>query len=333
MDILRLRLTVLGIFMVSAIGEQKIITAESGENVTLTGRAPNNNKPIIVVEWSRADLGNEYVLQYPDDQLDPEHQHPSFKNRVDLQDRQMKDGDVSVILKNVTINDTGTYECRVVQRRKKHRKRALPDGELISSIYLRVVAPPDQETITAVPGQNITLTCRASNNNNKIILVQWDRADLSKKVVVYRGDYVPEEHPSFKNRVDRHDGWMKGGDVSVILKNVMINDTGTYKCRVLMEGTSSLELISTITLRVAPPGPRGGTTEDGGKEDGQKEGTSVGLIIALSVAALVVVVAAVVGFLIYRKCNRGSSQPPDNKQSSEMSPVYLQVSSESPDPD
>ncbi|CAI5678456.1 unnamed protein product [Oreochromis niloticus] len=90
---------------------QKYITAESGQDVTLTCRAPNNN--IIVVKWSRADLGDEYVLLYRDEQFDPEGQHPSFKNRVDLQDRQMKDGDVSLILKDVTINDTGTYQCHV----------------------------------------------------------------------------------------------------------------------------------------------------------------------------------------------------------------------------
>ncbi|KAL4008402.1 hypothetical protein ACER0C_002254 [Sarotherodon galilaeus] len=114
---------------------QKNITAESGQDVTLPCRAPNNN--IIVVKWSRADLKQEYVLLYRDSHFVPDYQHPSFKNRVDLQDRQMKDGDVSLILKNVTINDAGTYECHVVQRVRKPTK-------LISIVYLHV-DPPGKE--------------------------------------------------------------------------------------------------------------------------------------------------------------------------------------------
>ncbi|CAI5671506.1 unnamed protein product [Oreochromis niloticus] len=114
---------------------QKNITAESGQDVTLTCRASNKN--IKSVHWSRADLTDKYVLLYQDGQFVPEHQHPSFKNRVDLQDRQMKDGDVSLILKNVTINDTGTYECRVVQRVRG-------PVTLISITNLTVVVPPGQ---------------------------------------------------------------------------------------------------------------------------------------------------------------------------------------------
>uniref|UniRef100_A0A3B4GSZ4 Ig-like domain-containing protein n=1 Tax=Pundamilia nyererei TaxID=303518 RepID=A0A3B4GSZ4_9CICH len=85
------------------------INTTAGQNVILPCQAPNYN--IIVADWSRADLGSEYVLLYRDDLFVPDNQHPSFKNRVDLQDRQMKDGDVSLILKDVTINDSGAYEC------------------------------------------------------------------------------------------------------------------------------------------------------------------------------------------------------------------------------
>ncbi|XP_039896835.1 hepatitis A virus cellular receptor 2 homolog isoform X3 [Simochromis diagramma] len=122
------------------VTENKNITAESGQDITLTCRAPNNNN-IIVLEWSRADLGEKYVLLFRDERFYPDQQHPSFKNRVDLQDRQMKDGDVSLILKDVTSNDTGTYECRVVQRGTKRRKRGVLKVDPISIISLSVVPP------------------------------------------------------------------------------------------------------------------------------------------------------------------------------------------------
>ncbi|XP_005462326.1 selection and upkeep of intraepithelial T-cells protein 7-like [Oreochromis niloticus] len=123
------------IMQMTASSTDQTITAEYGQNATLTCQAPNNNT-IIIVEWSRADLGNEYVLVYRDGQFPSDEQHPSFKNRVDLQDRQMKDGDVSLILNNVTINDTGTYECRVFMEETQSWEH--------SSIYLSVVVPPGQ---------------------------------------------------------------------------------------------------------------------------------------------------------------------------------------------
>ncbi|CAI5672593.1 unnamed protein product [Oreochromis niloticus] len=97
-----------GVFLFDS-ADLKTITAESGQDVTLTCRAPNNN--IRITKWSRADLEPQYVLLFRDGHFDPANQHPSFKNRVDLQDRQMKDGDVSLILKNVTTTDYGTYGC------------------------------------------------------------------------------------------------------------------------------------------------------------------------------------------------------------------------------
>ncbi|XP_005951986.1 cell surface A33 antigen [Haplochromis burtoni] len=251
------------IFMFVSAG-QKNITAESGQDVTLTCRDPNNN--ITAVYWRKADLEPKYVLLYWNGHFDPDHQHPSFKNRVDLKDRQMKDGDVSLILKDVTTADSGTYRC--------HVKIAETNSSKYITINLSV--SPVIKSIPVKPGQNITLPCRAPNNNK---CVKWSRAFLkTKNVFLYRdGHFVPDnQHPSFKNRVDLRDRQMKDGDVSLILKNVNTADTGTYVCRILMEETRSWKPISIIYLHVVPPGRSGG------------QGGSIGLIIGLVVAAVVV---------------------------------------------
>ncbi|XP_042073277.1 matrix remodeling-associated protein 8 isoform X2 [Haplochromis burtoni] len=269
---------------------QKIITAEPGQNVMLPCRAPNNSSSITGVEWNRADLETQYVLLYRDELFDPDNQHPSFKNRVDLQDRQMKDGDVSLILKDVTVNDAGTYECLVFTRGTNMKANLV-------IVTLSVVDPPDQKIITAKPGQkSVTLPCRAPNNSSSISVVEWSRADLQDEyVLLYRDDLFDptNQDPSFKNRVDLKDRQMKDGDVSLILKDVTITDNGTYVCQVFTRGTnmkkranSRTDPISIIDLRVVPPGG------------------PVGLIVGLSVSAVLLAAAVVVGFLVYRKCKR-----------------------------
>uniref|UniRef100_A0A3Q0SVV6 Ig-like domain-containing protein n=1 Tax=Amphilophus citrinellus TaxID=61819 RepID=A0A3Q0SVV6_AMPCI len=115
----------------------KSITAESGQSITLPCRAPNDN--IKFVHWSRADLEPEYLLVYQDGQILPDKQHPSLKNLMDLQDGQMKDGDVSLILKDVTTADDGTYQCRVFMEETRSWKLSMidlivPPGESLEFI-------------------------------------------------------------------------------------------------------------------------------------------------------------------------------------------------------
>uniref|UniRef100_A0A3P8P8N6 Ig-like domain-containing protein n=1 Tax=Astatotilapia calliptera TaxID=8154 RepID=A0A3P8P8N6_ASTCA len=97
--------------------DPEIVTVLSGQNVILPCQALRDKGSLRAVAWTKPDLQNKNVYLYRDGRFDPADQNPSFKNRVDLQDRQMKDGDVSLILKDVMINDAGKYECSVTQKK------------------------------------------------------------------------------------------------------------------------------------------------------------------------------------------------------------------------
>ncbi|KAK2813488.1 hypothetical protein Q5P01_000817 [Channa striata] len=90
------------------------LKATPGEDVVLRCRAPRE-AAIGLMEWTRRDLkSGDYVFFYRDGNSHNSFQHPSFHGRVELKDPEMKHGDVSLILKNVTINDTGIYECWII---------------------------------------------------------------------------------------------------------------------------------------------------------------------------------------------------------------------------
>uniref|UniRef100_A0A7N8XT60 Ig-like domain-containing protein n=1 Tax=Mastacembelus armatus TaxID=205130 RepID=A0A7N8XT60_9TELE len=185
---------------------------------------------ILALQWTRPDLDPDYVFVYRDGRFDRINQHPSFKERVELKDSQMKDGDVSVTLKNVTFTDTGTYECRyyptTVNKNVSQRAVVL----IPASVSF---CGPDPEQIEAKPGEDVTLQCRGSKDDN-VVMLRWVRPDLESRgyVFVFRDHMIDEEaqYEAFRGRVDLRDPEMKDGDFSVILKNVRISDTGSYEC-------------------------------------------------------------------------------------------------------
>ncbi|XP_026225273.1 coxsackievirus and adenovirus receptor homolog [Anabas testudineus] len=103
------------------------VKVKTGENVILQCDGPKDVQ-ITLLEWIRPDLNSDgYVFFYRDERLYENYLHPSFVGRVELMDPKMKNGDVSVILRNVTDTDTGTYNCYVSVSKASRRQRATPD--------------------------------------------------------------------------------------------------------------------------------------------------------------------------------------------------------------
>ncbi|XP_042257868.1 uncharacterized protein [Thunnus thynnus] len=121
--------------LTSASEDHQDVKVRPGQNAALQCQGPDGT--IRLLQWSRPDLkSGGYVFFYRDKRSVQSFQHPSFHRRVQLMDPEMKNGNASVILKNVTISDTGTYECLLSVNSKGHRKRATP--ETMNTIVLKV---------------------------------------------------------------------------------------------------------------------------------------------------------------------------------------------------
>ncbi|XP_038588377.1 coxsackievirus and adenovirus receptor homolog [Micropterus salmoides] len=115
---------------------QETQEVKAGEDATLQCQG-HREAAITLIKWSKPDLKSDdgYVFFFSLDEKNENIQHPSYRGRVELRDPEMKDGDTSVILKNVKTNDTGTYECRV------REKDSSGKVEVVSSIGLTVTEP------------------------------------------------------------------------------------------------------------------------------------------------------------------------------------------------
>uniref|UniRef100_A0A8C9X7F6 Ig-like domain-containing protein n=1 Tax=Sander lucioperca TaxID=283035 RepID=A0A8C9X7F6_SANLU len=231
---------ILLLFLLSEAASDLIVETVPGHDVILPCQADDSS--IKAVKWSRPDLKPDIVLLYRDGHLNKYDQNPSFKDRVELVDRDLKDGDVSLILKNVKSNYTGIYKCGV----------KTGDTDLIRvirTVRLQVTEP--DLTVVTVPGDDVILPCRADDSS--IRAVEWTRPDLKPDIVLYyRAGRLntTDQHPSYKGRVELVDRDLKDGDVSSILKNVNKHDAGTYNCRVITGDTDPIRIIRTIYLQV-----------------------------------------------------------------------------------
>uniref|UniRef100_A0A8C9XUS1 Ig-like domain-containing protein n=1 Tax=Sander lucioperca TaxID=283035 RepID=A0A8C9XUS1_SANLU len=140
------------------------VVVQPGDDVILPCQAADSS--IRAVKWTRPDLEPDTVLVYRDGHLDPTYQHPSFKDRVELVDRDLKDGNVSLILKNVSSIDNGTYECRVAPAGSKRRKRGIIDSEPIRTVRLQVTEPAAVLVLVAAAVFGVLMYKRRKNKRS-----------------------------------------------------------------------------------------------------------------------------------------------------------------------
>ncbi|XP_029947916.1 junctional adhesion molecule-like isoform X2 [Salarias fasciatus] len=101
----------------SASTDHPVIRAQIGQTVILPC-SYQSHTPVLVLRWNQTNIQaeheNDYVLLDRQGSLVTDHQLRRFQGRVELQDPKLENGNFSLILKNVTDSDDGTYECEII---------------------------------------------------------------------------------------------------------------------------------------------------------------------------------------------------------------------------
>ncbi|XP_033962496.1 coxsackievirus and adenovirus receptor homolog [Pseudochaenichthys georgianus] len=124
------------------------LEAKPGEDVTLPCNSLTDANVTKLV-WKRPELEDVNVFFFRNKRADENYQDPRYRGRVELKDPEMKNGDVSVVLKKVTVSDTGTYQCRVTTSN-------MPT-ELLHSVHLVV---SEGESVFLLKSSSIGLKMR-----------------------------------------------------------------------------------------------------------------------------------------------------------------------------
>lgn len=134
------------------IGSLQPIVAAPGDNAILPCHvSPQINVKGLTVEWSRLDRKPdprdplkrvEYVHLYRDNREVPDMKIPSYVSRTELFTDGLTQGNISLMIINVTLADEGRYRCFIPKL--KSPKRA-------SFVHLVIVPNSDKNWTTEMP--------------------------------------------------------------------------------------------------------------------------------------------------------------------------------------
>ncbi|XP_014832014.1 PREDICTED: uncharacterized protein LOC106909985, partial [Poecilia mexicana] len=149
-------------------------------------------------------------------------QDPQFKDRVSFFQDQLRSGNASIQIQNVTIQDSGIYSCEI---------SGLNSGSQTFNIKLVVNVP----TLQTREGSDVMLPCSPSGKNDLTYQVfDWEKDDEQQVFLYHNGKHynngLTGQNENFKNRVEFFQDQLQFGNASIRIKNTKLTDSGNYSC-------------------------------------------------------------------------------------------------------
>ncbi|XP_036427738.1 butyrophilin-like protein 2 [Colossoma macropomum] len=181
----------------------------------------------LKVEWKRTD-SETLVHLFQDGESRPEAQDQAYSGRASFFTEEVKHGNFSLLLTNLTTKDAGVYNCSVY--RQQETGQTLVDIE-----YLIVTGG---HAVSAYAREDVTLNCSVDSHipPKELEKVSWKKVDQDITVLVFQEGEVQTDftHERFRDRVEFFGPEeIHKGNFSLRIKTLQMEDKGLYRCEVL----------------------------------------------------------------------------------------------------
>nr|XP_055050931.1 uncharacterized protein LOC129436720 [Misgurnus anguillicaudatus] len=208
----------------------------------------------LEVDWKRLDT-QTLIHLYQDEDIRPEAQHQDYHDRAHFFTEDIKHGNFSLLLNNLTAEDEGQYTCKVYSGQES--------GETVVEIkhVERLIVSGSNPSISASVGDDVTLSCSVDSHikPEEIEEVSWKKTNKGEPITVLLYQYnetLPESSDErYRDRVEFFTDEIHRGNFSLRLKRVTTEDKGVYICQVFAgrlsaNTTVKLETMGFSTLHI-----------------------------------------------------------------------------------
>ncbi|XP_053541788.1 uncharacterized protein LOC108261627 isoform X2 [Ictalurus punctatus] len=232
------------------------------------------------------------------------YQGEGYEGRVDVPEEELRKGNCSLVLRNLTPTDAALYwSAKIVSRTKGSVETETVE---ISRVHLSVEVP--EFTVSGHVGSTAVLPCELQTEVTGIPHIIWE---IKSETVFERRGEETNQGEGYEGRVDVPEEELLKGNCTLVLRNLTPTDAAVYRSYKAVSGTKGS--VETKTVEISRVNL---SVEEKQKEEREAEkevprGVRVGVAGTIAVIAVI----AVIGAVLYwckrrRKQNCRNPDPP-----------------------